>query len=74
LARFFFHVSNGRELRDEAGMDLRSLREARGEALMTASVLLGEDGPFWNLPAWTLRVTDDAGKDVFTVKVTMGFS
>jgi hypothetical protein len=55
-------------------MDLRSLREARGEALMTASVLLGEDGPFWNLPAWTLRVTDDAGKDVFTVKVTMGFS
>jgi hypothetical protein len=42
--------------------------------LRTASVLLGEDGPFWNLPAWTLRVTDDAGKDVFTVKVTMGFS
>jgi hypothetical protein len=73
MTRFFFHVANGEELRDEAGMVLRSVREAREEALLTASELLGGNGPFWNIPAWTVRVTDDAGKDVFTVKVTMDF-
>jgi hypothetical protein len=52
-------------------MVLRSVREAREEALLTASELLGGNGPFWNIPAWTVRVTDEAGKDVFAVKVTM---
>ena len=33
MARFFFHVGNGDELRDDAGMDLNSLKEAREEAL-----------------------------------------
>ena len=70
MARFFFHVANGHELRDDAGMDLNSLRQAREEALSTASELLGGDGPFWSVPAWTVRVTDDVGKNVFTVKVT----
>ena len=42
------------------------------KALLTASELLGGDGPFWRLPAWAVRVTDDVGKDVFTVKVTIG--
>jgi hypothetical protein len=74
VARFFFHVGNGQELRDDAGMDLNSVKEAREEALLTASELLGGDGPFWSLHAWAVRVTDDAGKDVFTVKVTMGSS
>ena len=72
VARFFFHVANGHELRDDAGMDLNGLREAREEALLTASELLGGDGSFWNITAWAVRVTDDAGKDVFTVKVSMG--
>ena len=72
MARFFFHVGNGHELRDDGGMDLNSLKAAREEALLTASELLGGDGPFWNLSAWAVRVTDDAGKDVFTVKVTIG--
>ena len=73
MTRFFFHVANGEELRDEAGMVLRSVREAREEALLTASELLGGNGPLWNIPAWTVRVTDEAGKDVFAVKVTMDF-
>ena len=61
MARFFFHVANGDELRDDGGMDLNSLKEAREEALLTASELLGGDGPFWRLPAWAVRVTDDVG-------------
>jgi hypothetical protein len=35
VAKFFFHVGNGNELRDDAGMDLNSLKEAREEALLT---------------------------------------
>ena len=53
-------------------MDLNGLREAREEALLTASELLGGDGSFWNITAWAVRVTDDAGPAGFTVKVTMG--
>jgi hypothetical protein len=71
VTRFFFHVAHGEEVRDDAGMDLNSLKEAREEALLTASELLAEDGLFWNLPAWTVRVTDEVGKDVFSVKVMM---
>jgi hypothetical protein len=71
VAKFFFHVANGNELRDDAGMELNSLKEAREEALLTASELLGGDGPFWNLPVWAVRVTDEVGKDVFSVKVVM---
>ena len=71
MARFFFHIANGDELRDDAGMELNSLKEAREEALLTASELLGGDGSFWNLTAWTVRVTDEVGKDVFSVKVVM---
>jgi hypothetical protein len=71
VARFYFHIANGHELHDDAGMDLTSLSEAREEALLTASELLGGNGPFWNVPAWAVRVTNDGGKDVFTVKVTM---
>ena len=52
-------------------MDLNSLKEAREEALLTASELLGGDGPFWSLAAWSVRVTDETGKDVFRVKVAM---
>ena len=44
VARFFFHVGNGHELRDDGGMDLNSLKAAREEALLTASELLGGDG------------------------------
>lgn len=68
MARFFFHVANGHELHDDAGMDLNSLRQAREEALLTATELLGGDGLFWNVPAWAVRVTDDAGKDVSASK------
>ena len=71
MTRFFFHVATSNELRDDAGMELNSLEEAREEALLTASELLGGDGPFWNLPAWTVRVTDEVGKEVFSVKVVM---
>ena len=46
MARFFFHVASGDELHDDAGMDLDSLRDAREEALLTASELLGGDGSF----------------------------
>ena len=72
MARFFFHVANGDELRDDGGMDLNSLKEAREEALLTASELLGGDGPFLEASCLGGASNDDAGKDVFTVKVTIG--
>jgi hypothetical protein len=45
LNRFFFHVTDGQELRDETGMVLRRVQEAREEALLTASELLWRQRP-----------------------------
>jgi hypothetical protein len=71
VTRYFFHVGNGQECQDQDGMVLMGPREAREEALLTASELLGGDGEFWSLADWAIRVTDEAGKDVFSVRVVM---
>jgi hypothetical protein len=69
VTRYFFHVVNGEECQDQEGMVLMGLREAREEALLTASELLGGDGEFWSIADWAIRVTDEAGKQVFGVRV-----
>jgi hypothetical protein len=69
VSRYFFHITNGQDLPDDTGMIFAGAKEARYEAIQTASqVLRGDRVDFWNSPEWTMRVTDEAGNPVFTNK------
>jgi hypothetical protein len=70
MARYFFHIHNGHDLPDESGTAFPGVTQAREEAIKTASELLRGDGhEFWNGPDWTMRVTDEVGLPVFTIRI-----
>jgi hypothetical protein len=54
------------------GTAFPDVKHAREEAIKTASELLRGDGhEFWNGPDWTMRVTDEVGLPVFTIRIVM---
>ena len=72
MARYFFHIHNGQDLPDKFGTTLPGVKQAREEAIQTASELLrGNGDEFWNGPDWTMRVTDQMGLPVFTIRILM---
>jgi hypothetical protein len=72
MARFFFHIRNGQDLPDDSGMVLPGIKDAREEAVRTASELLRGDGDdVWNAPDWSMQVTTEAGQPVFTIRILM---
>ena len=72
MARYFFHIQNGQDLPDGSGPVLPDVKHAREEAIKTASELLRGDGDdFWNSSDWTMRVTDEMGLPVFTIRILM---
>jgi hypothetical protein len=71
-SRYFFHVKDGHDLPDETGMLFPSAVEARQEAIETAGELLRGDGAeLWTGSEWMLRVIDEIGTPVFTIKIIM---
>jgi hypothetical protein len=72
MARYFFHITNGHHLSDETGTVLDGIRSARREALLTAGEILCGDGEvFLNGNDWTMRVTDEAGTPLFTLRIAI---
>jgi hypothetical protein len=72
MARFFFHVNNGVDLPDETGTVLNGIEEARQEVLLTGSELLrGDPDDLWRGSNWAMRVTDEAGTSLFTLRIAM---
>jgi len=66
MARYFFHVADGRDYPDLQGTELANLDAARKEALRFASTLLGEaDERFWASGEWHMRVTDETDLTLF---------
>jgi hypothetical protein len=65
MPRYFFHVIDGVETIDREGTVLRSVEEARVEAIVLSGAMLRDaGGKFWNNGQWQLRVTDEAGDKV----------
>jgi len=65
MPRYFFHVIDGREIIDNQGSELASLKEARVEAIQLAGAILRDEGDkFWNGEEWHMDVTDASGQSV----------
>jgi Domain of unknown function (DUF6894) len=65
MARFFFHVKNGRTFKDEQGMDCSSLKVARAVAARIASDLSKDR----NYEAFAVVVTDERGNEIARVPI-----
>ena len=71
---YFFQVENGQgpgrpESPDREGTELPGPDEARQEAIIFAGEMLRDpDGAFWDGGDWSMRVVDEAGATVCTLR------
>ncbi|PVE21304.1 hypothetical protein DC522_27250 [Microvirga sp. KLBC 81] len=69
MPRYFFHICDGEEVLDDVGTVLASREEARAHAIVVAGELLRDAGrKFWSGTEWRLRVTDETGTRVCTLR------
>ncbi len=69
LPRYFFHIHDGRSIRDTDGIELAGVAEARHQAIATAGEMIRLDGhTVWNGGEWRMDVTDETGSPVFTLR------
>ena len=65
MPRYFFHVHDGREIRDDEGVDLPGVSEARQQAIIASGEMLRDYGTeFWGGQRWQMYVVDEVGKTV----------
>ena len=58
----------------KSGTAFPGVRQAREEAIKTAGELLrGDSDEFWQGPDWTMRVTNEVGLPVFTIRILMDY-
>jgi hypothetical protein len=65
MPRYYFHVHDGREIRDHEGVELPDLAQARAQALTASGEMLRDYGlEFWTGHHWQMYVEDESGKTV----------
>ena len=65
MPRYFFHVTDGKEMPDTVGTVLAGEAEARAEAIVVSGEMLRDlGGTFWNHGEWQVRVEDEAGNEL----------
>lgn len=70
MPRCFFHVEDGGSLRDDEGIVLPSVEEARTQAVLAASAAIRDAGAtFWSNGArWSMEVVDELGARVCALR------
>jgi hypothetical protein len=69
MPRYFFHVHDGTSTLDTEGTELFDIFQAQEEAIRLSGALLSElGGKFWDGEDWSLEVTDEAGRGLFTLR------
>jgi hypothetical protein len=69
MPRYFFHVHDGRDLRDDEGIELAGRDDAHRQAIITAGEMLRESGRrFLTGDVWEMHVMDDRGATVCRLK------
>ena len=70
MARFFFHLADGKSAPDEEGFELADVHASRAAALhLVAQSLLDRPADFWASRDWLLTVTDESGLALYSVQV-----
>lgn len=70
MPRYFFHVHDQQDHRDEEGTQLTNLGEARSQALKLLGALLAEAAEHeWSSKEWHVSVTDGEGAPLIRVSV-----
>jgi len=65
VRRYYFHIHDRLEIRDEVGTELVDLAAVQLESVRFAGSVIRELGSkFWDSSRWQLEVLDDAGGDV----------
>jgi hypothetical protein len=71
MGRYFFHFHDGTDQPDHTGTELASAQAARDAAVVFMGEKLRElDGGFWPEGEWSIRVLDETGTAVCTIRVT----
>ena len=71
MGSYFFHFHDGTDQPDFTGTELASAQAARDAAVVFMGEKLRElDGGFWPDGQWSIRVADETGATVCTIRVT----
>jgi hypothetical protein len=66
MPRYFFHIHDGRSIRDPEGTGLPDIYVAQAEAVRLSGALLRDLGAkFWDEKDWKLEVTDELDQTLF---------
>jgi len=72
VARYLFHIKDGRDIPDPDGIDLPDMKAVRSQAQATATAgeMLRElDGTFSD-EDWRMEVANEAGQLVLTLRIS----
>ena len=69
MPRYFFHITDGKDIPDHEGTELAGIPEARTQAIASAGAMIAEQGnTVWNGSPWMMNVIDDAHNLIFTLR------
>jgi hypothetical protein len=69
MPRYFFHVYDGSSTLGAEGTELRDIYAAQEQTICFCGELLREmGGKFWNGEEWSLEVTDETERMLFTLR------
>ena len=71
MPRFYFHVRDGADIRDEVGTELPDINPARNQAVASSSEMICDLGRKFRLAeVWQMSVTDENGRELFELSFT----
>ena len=71
MPRFYFHVRDGADIRDEVGTELPDIDAARNQAIASSSEMIWDLGRKFRLAeVWQMTVTDENGQELFELSFT----
>jgi hypothetical protein len=70
MARYFFHINNGADFKDDVGTEVASPEGVRPIAMKTATGIMGEDETFHSGGSISVEVVVEDGESVLSLVMT----